>query len=85
MPDMPSRRRLPIQGELLPPGERPRCRGCQNELRPNYTYQWDRTRPAGEQIIGKALTGYGIWDRGLFCSKTCATRYAHHHATRSDA
>jgi hypothetical protein len=72
MPDLSSRRSLPIQGRLLPAGQRPRCRGCENELRPNFTYADDL----------RVLTGYGVWDRGLFCSKTCATRYAH-QITRS--
>jgi hypothetical protein len=28
-------------------------------------------------IVARTLTGYGVWDNGLFCSKPCATIYAH--------
>ena len=70
MPDAkPSRRGLPTTGMLHPAGERPRCQRCHHELRPNFTYDLEPR--------GRRLTGYGLWDVGLFCSKACATRYAH--------
>lgn len=73
----PSQRHLPIIGEVLPPGQRPHCRRCTAELRPNFEHVWDHSQPLGQQIVARTLLGYGVWDNGLFCSKDCATVYAH--------
>jgi len=80
---------MTVKLELKPPGQRPRCKHCNRELRPNFTSPTldmptalygeanSEARKQWEAEHPKQFMGtYGGYSDNLFCGLRCGYRWA---------